>query len=598
MTSIETRQDLVDWACELLPDPYACPRDVGSSFRYDIRAFEWASRPFWAVFSLMAGGMPADDPRISAYIDYLREGLTPGSPVAFKDPAVETRQIVFEQVVYGYGLICLGDRLLGLLSPSQRERLVEWLNVGNSVELPWGIWYLGRIMVNCGLKKCGLAFDAERLSSDIRAVQNMYSGEGWYEDSTPFQRDSYIGSAFHFVALLIERFAPEGDGGAAVERAEAFADQYRYWFDGQGRNLPFGRSLTYRFGNACFWSAYAMACRGEDAAAEAKEILFANLGWWKGCLAQTSRPLEPGYGYAGAPVAEDYTSPGASFWAFRSFVVLALPEGDPFWSLERSRRDMLRVKAEPVPGMLFCAGERHTYALSAMQYCSATMIGRFSKYGKLCYSTAFGWNASKDVTGIGNFAVDNALAISIAGTDQYMSRGKIQGFRVEKGYAYSMWSLGSAVRVETWLVPIDEFRHLRIHRIDSNCPVTTYEGGFPVFGWSRKFDSCEKGEHSVKIYRDPSAPSGLADACGQVSAITDIAGCGQEARAALEAAGLACLMDDHEGEWTPRTPEVVRQNPISNIYSCEQNGVPALKSTAPVDSLYFGCIVYGDPGRA
>ena len=57
-------------------------------------------------------------------------------------------------------------------------------------------------------------------------------------------------------------------------------------------------------------------------------------------------------------------------------------------------------------------------------------------------------------------------------------------------------------------------------------------------------------------------------------------------------------MDDHEGEWTPRTPEVVRQNPISNIYSCEQNGVPALKSTAPVDSLYFGCIVYGDPGRA
>ena len=119
-----------------------------------------------------------------------------------------------------------------------------------------------------------------------------------------------------------------------------------------------------------------------------------------------------------------------------------------------------------------------------------------------------------------------------------------------------------------------------------------------MFGWSRKFDSCEKGEHSVKIYRDPSAPSGLADACGQVSAITDIAGCGQEARAALEAAGLASLMDDHEGEWTPRMPEVVRQNPISNIYSCEQNGVPALKSTAPVDSLYFGCIVYGDPGRA
>ncbi len=597
MASIETRRDLVDWACELLPDPYACPRDVGSSFRYDIRAFEWASRPFWAVFSLMAGGMPADDPRISAYIDYLRDGLTAGSPVAFKDPAAESRQIVFEQVVYGYGLLCLGEKLLGLLSASQRDRLVEWLNSANSVDLPWGIWYLGRIMVNYGLKKCGLTYDADRLSSDIRAVQNMYSGDGWYEDSTPFQRDSYIGSAFHFIALLIDRFAPEERDGVAVERAEIFAEQYRYWFDARGRALPFGRSLTYRFGNACFWSAYSMACRDDSSLAESKAILFANLNWWKDCLDKSERPLEPGYGYAGAPVAEDYTSPGASFWAFRSFVVLALAEDDPFWSVEPLRKNVLAVKDEPLPGMLFFAGERHSYALSAMQYCSATMIGRFSKYGKFCYSTAFGWNASKDVTGIGNFAVDNALAISIAGTDQYMSRGKIQGFRVEKGYAYSMWSLGSAVRVETWLVPIDECRHLRIHHIESNCPITTYEGGFPVFGWSRKFDVSEVGEHGAKIYRDPSAPFGLADARGQVSAITDIAGCEEEARRVLEAAGLSRLMDEHEGEWTPRTPEVVRQNPISNIYSCEQNGVPALKSTAPIDSLRFGCIVYGDPGR-
>jgi hypothetical protein len=596
MASLETRQDLVDWACELLPDPYACPHDVGSSFRYDIRAFEWASRPFWAVFSLMAGGMSADDARISAYIDYLRDGLTPDSSVAFVDPTVETRQIVFEQVVYGYGLLCLGDKLLDLLGPHQQERLVEWLNVANSIELPWGIWYLGRIMVNIGLKQCGLAYNADRLASDAHAVKNMYSGDGWYEDSTPFQRDSYIGSAFHFVILLIDRFALEGEDAIAVERAEDFAEQYRYWFDVKGRSLPFGRSLTYRFGNACFWAAYAPMCRDEALAAEAKAILFSNLNWWRDRLGASSFSLGPGYGYLGAPVSEDYTSPGASFWAFRSFTVLTLAEDDPFWTLEPLRREMPAVKDEPVPGMIMCAGKKHSYALSAMQYCSATLIGRFSKYGKLCYSTAFGWNASKDVTGIGNFAVDNALAISIAGTDQYASRGKIQGYRVEKGYAYSMWSIGSAVRIESWLVPIDELRHLRIHHIESNCPITTYEGGFPVFGWSRKFDVSEVGEHNAKIYRDPSAPQGLADGCGQVSEIIDISGCEEETRRALEAVGLLSLLIEYGREWTPRVPVVIRQNPVSNIYSCEQNGVPALKSTAETDSLHFGCIVYGDPG--
>ena len=251
--SLSTRQDLVSWACDLLPDPFLCPDNVGASFRASIRGFEWGSRPLWAVFSLVKGGMSPKDPRVSFYFDYIAKGLTPDDPDAFEDPTLETRQIVFEQVVYGYGLLCLGEDLLNCFTAEQQKRLVEWLNVANTVELPWGSWYLTRVLINCGLRKCGLTYDANRLAADAAAVENMYVGNGWYEDGTPFQLDSYVGSAFHLISLLLECYATSNPLEGCIERSKAFAKEYRYWFDAQGRALPFGRSLTYRFAQASFW---------------------------------------------------------------------------------------------------------------------------------------------------------------------------------------------------------------------------------------------------------------------------------------------------------------------------------------------------------
>ena len=100
--SLSTRDDLLSWVLDLLPDPFMCPDNIGASFRVPIRRFEWGSRPLWAVFSLVKGGVSPEEPRIKPYFDYIAKGLTPGDPNAFTDPTLETRQIVFEQLVYGY----------------------------------------------------------------------------------------------------------------------------------------------------------------------------------------------------------------------------------------------------------------------------------------------------------------------------------------------------------------------------------------------------------------------------------------------------------------------------------------------------------------
>lgn len=594
--SLSAKRDLVSWVLDLLPDPFACPEVIGSSFRADIRRLEWASRPLWAVFSLVKGGMSPDDAHLVPYFDYIDQGLTPGSPNEFEDPTLEKRQIVFEQVVYGYGLLCLGDVLLDRLTPERQERLVSWLNVANKIELPWGSWYLARVLINCGLRKCGLVYDAERLAADVAAVENMYVGNGWYEDGTPFQLDTYVGSAFHLISLLLERYAASNPLGDCIDRASMFARDYRYWFDAAGRALPFGRSLTYRFSQAAFWSAAALMGNRVAPSAEIKDVLLRHLSWWHDCM-DADCLSTIGYRYPGAPVREDYSSPGASFWALRAFIVLALPDDDPFWRVKpRSPRlDGLRVEREPA--VLIQTGKRHTCMFSAKQYCAAGVIARHSKYGKLCYSTAFGWNASVDGTGIGNFAIDSALALSIAGTDQFHSRGRIEGYEVHDCYIYSVWGYGTVARVETWLVPVDEMRHIRVHHVESSFPLETYEGGFPVFGWSGKFDRVEREEGSITLERDPEASLGEADAYGQVAGITDISVCHTAIEVKLAEVGLTRLVDEFAGEWDGREAVAVRQNPMTNIYSWEQNAVPALKTKGVGTSFHLGCLVYGDPGN-
>ena len=112
MTAIQTRRDVVDWVLDLLPDPYSCPEYVGATYSREIRRLEWASRPLWAVFALMAGGDDTDPEiarRIKPFLDHMREGLTPGSGCEFSRPVREARQVVVEMQPYAFGPLASGE---------------------------------------------------------------------------------------------------------------------------------------------------------------------------------------------------------------------------------------------------------------------------------------------------------------------------------------------------------------------------------------------------------------------------------------------------------------------------------------------------------
>ena len=585
-----SRAELIAWLRELLPDPYAFPEAVGASYGPAIRELEYVSRPLWALFSLMASG-EFDEDLVAPFVQRIREGLRSGER-AFPEASTKTRQVVVEMGVYGFGLLACRERFLRLLAPEERERLGEWLYAANDVELPWGNWYVFRVMVNCGLRVAGLPHDAERLRQDARAIESMYAGGGWYEDGMPFQRDYYTIFTFHFAALLLSRFAPELAEDlpfvrAAEHRWRKFSADFLYWFDEQGRSLPFGRSVSYRFGHAAPWAASAVArMSGALEPGEVKALLMANLTWWHGRPIMSDGRLSVGYGYPNQLLGEDYTGPGAPGWAFKSFVVLALSEEDGFWAEPaRTPAREARHRSDGC-GMLFTSSPLQTCVYSAMQYNAGSVRQRMSKYGKLCYSTAFGWNASVIAERVSGFAVDSALVLGIAGTDQFAGRTRIEAYELTDAYAYSMWSTGEVARVETWLVPVDACRHLRVHHVEAAYQLASHEGAFPVAGWSRKFDRPRQTSGEVTLER--------AGSDGRVrrSSITDASALGEGLAELLEAAGLGQLAEE---EWLQRTPEVVPQDPNTNIYDWEPSAVPALSARLAPGTSWLACLVEGNP---
>ena len=135
------------------------------------------------------------------------------------------------------------------------------------------------------LKKNGCRYDAENLQSGLDKIESYYLEDGWYRDGASGQKDYYISFAMHYYGLLYSVAMADEDPERCArfrERAGIFARDFIYWFDEDGAALPYGRSLSYRFGEAAFWSAYVFAGLDEIPVAVVKGILARHLNWWCG----------------------------------------------------------------------------------------------------------------------------------------------------------------------------------------------------------------------------------------------------------------------------------------------------------------------------
>ena len=311
---------------------------------------------------------------------------------------------------------------------------------------------------------------------------SYYSGDGWSTDGASPQKDYYIPWAIQYYGVLYAAFAADSDPERAAlyrSRAELFARQFIYWFDENGAALPYGRSLTYRFAQNCFWAACVWAGLEPFPLGVMKGLIVRNFRWWlEQKIFDRDGILTIGYCYPQMYMAERYNAPGSPYWGMKSFILLALPDSHPFWSAE----------AEPMPALDALKPMPHANMLVARTKGRVTAYaagvneghghGQFpEKYAKFAYDTRFGFCASRSREVIYQAAPDSMLAFVI--DDNVFVRKVSLSHEIRADRVVSKWSPFPGITVTTTVLPTAD-GHIRRHEIESAYPCEAYDCGFAV----------------------------------------------------------------------------------------------------------------------
>ena len=454
--------------------------DTGVTYGQAAIELEAFSRPLWALVPFWMGG--GSDPEFEAiYRRGLAAGSDPENP-EYWGSCKDYDQCFVEMAAIACGLLNAPEKLWDPLSGAEKQNLARWLDQINHHQIPECNWQFFMILVNLALKKCGMPYDAENMARGLARIDSYYSGDGWSTDGASPQKDYYIPWAIQYYGVLYATFAADSDPERAAlyrSRAELFARQFIYWFDENGAALPYGRSLTYRFAQNCFWAACVWAGLEPFPLGVMKGLIVRNFNWWLDQkMFDRDGILTIGYCYPQMYMAERYNAPGSPYWGMKSFILLALPDSHPFWSAE----------AEPMPALDALKPMPHANMLVARTKGRVTAYaagvneghghGQFpEKYAKFAYDTRFGFCASRSREVIYQAAPDSMLAFVI--DDNVFVRKVSLSHEIRADRVVSKWSPFPGITVTTTVLPTAD-GHIRRHEIESAYPCEAYDCGFAV----------------------------------------------------------------------------------------------------------------------
>ncbi|QQO10848.1 DUF2264 domain-containing protein [Breznakiella homolactica] len=571
-TRDDLRQSLVDLLEPLNRHVSGGGYDLGrTAAHYSPRValMEGWSRTLWGIAPFIAGG--GDYPNIDEVMAILTKGLDENDPGWWGVPPDRDQRLV-EMAAIALSLMIAQETFWDSLKPDQRKTLARWLGLIQERELPANNWHFFRVLVCTALRRLGLPVNekAERESFDL--IESCYRGDGWYIDGSNGEYDWYNPFAFHFYGLIYATINGGRDPQRAeryTERARLFAPRFITWFRDDGSVVPYGRSLIYRFAAVSFFSACAFAGLEVFPWGVMKGLVLRHFRWW------FSRPildaggiLSVGYAYPNLIMADQYNSPGSPYWALKSYLVLALPDGHPFWAAEEQPlpADLPEVSADPVPGFLVSRSDEDVQLLVPGRYPVYEVVQAAAKYGKFAYSARFGFCVSHGSYDLEKTGCDSTLLFS-EGDNYWRERRAVRDQTSGPNWTRSLWSPWPDVTVATTLVALGAW-HVRIHKIESSRTLDAVEGGF-----------------SVPLYcgREPAVPPETRADTSREALVSFAWGASRIA--ALEAG-------------SNRTGTLVEPSPNLNLL--EPSGIiPVLKGKVkPGITIWVTAVRAGDPGPA
>ncbi|KAF1963927.1 hypothetical protein BU23DRAFT_434107, partial [Bimuria novae-zelandiae CBS 107.79] len=348
------------------------PFTIGTHFDEIAAQLEGFARPLFVVGALLHGREPIDG-LLQPWIQGFVAGTDPDHPEYWGVISDKDQRMVEAEMVAFALLAAPRETLWDRFDESTKANVASWLRSLQGKDIHTSNWLWFRVISIIALIKiCGedLQGYQSQLNRDLELLDTMYLQDGWSSDgiwpdadevlasnarvfketgkrnqtSWSRQADYYSGSfAIQLRQLLYVKFASDLD----MERAERYRQQARefgsqFWryFDEGGAAIPFGRSLTYRFGCAGFFAALAFAGVDNlpaplDTPGAVRGHLLRHLRWWRDHSSDmffSDGTLNIGWLYPNMFLSEDYNSSQSAYWALKSFVVVALTADNSFWT--------------------------------------------------------------------------------------------------------------------------------------------------------------------------------------------------------------------------------------------------------------------------
>lgn len=540
------------------PDGGCLPGPQRADYTLAGMRMEGVVRPLWAAVPLLSGG--GTWAGWNRWLELIARGVDPANPCGWGGWGDWDQRHV-EMGALGLLIAWRPDLLWEPYGPATRGHLATLLAQGDGRTIPDNNWRWFRVFAQLARRRVGIAWDPVAVAADLDRLESFARPDGWSRDGAAGPVDWYNGMALHLYALVYATVAHDHEPARAArfrERARLAGPELARWFAADGAALPIGRSLTYRWAQAAFWGACALADEPVLTWPELRGLWARHLRWWSG------RPVwrpdgtpSVGYGYDQPAMAESYNAAGSPGWANKALLPLALPEGHLFWSAGEAAPPAARPRvAQPGPGFIVEDVADSVQALQSGQRVGFSLRHHGHKYAKFATSTAFAFGIATGIDALETLGADSALLLSEDGRGwRHPSAPEPAG--LDRDGLHRRWRPWDDVRVDTWLLPAGAW-HLRLHRIASARPLCSAEGGWP-------------------IDRDRAKPGDGASAAGPAgcSAIRDLHG-GRRAQLLAEA--------PHQNLLSPRTWLPLlngRHEPGTSWLACLVLGWPADPAAAP-----------------
>ncbi|MFB9769229.1 DUF2264 domain-containing protein [Lactiplantibacillus modestisalitolerans] len=415
---------------------------------------------------------------------------------------------------------------------AQQHQIATWLRQVFAHGCSDGNWQFFKILIYHVLDQLGVSLTAAE-QADVQAamakIERCYVQDGWYQDSARGRMDYYTPFAFQYYGILYSVLLPDDPQSAVFrKRAREFATQFITFFAADGANVPFGRSLTYRYAAVAFWVAMVYGHVWPEKTAEMKGIINRNLRWWfKRPIFDESGLLTLGYGYAQLLMTEPYNSPTSPYWSNKIFLLLALPADDPYWrTLEAPLSVSQPTKLLAAPHLLAMSDKGHSILLNAGQPGPNYHALTNEKYFKFAYSSQFGFSVPRENQLKEEAVMDSMLGLQTCDTTMvanrgghdvvepgmFYSRNNVSDVVQTKQWVASTWRINDNMNVRTWLVGLAGWQ-IRLHRVTVKQPTLAYETGFGVANSPDEPGKFETSAHG-STFSGPSGFSGIVDLLG------------------------------------------------------------------------------------